>query len=854
MSGSTLWKFLLSAVIVFTAILYLNPIRDTQFKEYLLEECNGAEVFISLLGEAETAYGNDDYSSIYLALRAIALEREIDLAQYFPHLTLESSMRNTERRNQVLLDALLDASKSRLQPGLDLKGGVAFVMELDLSEATDSSEKETDLEQAIDIVGNRINSLGVTEPVIRPVGENRIEVQLPGVSTTENPEVVNVLKKPARLEFKFVHRTRTPTGPYDTTAPVGYEVKALDQEAPDGSIATNYLFVKRLPEMTGEAIAKSNPSVGEFGAYEIQIKFTSEGGDQFAELTREIVRGNTTNIPGRLAITLDGELLTAPSVQEVIPGGSARITGSFTLREAQQISNGLNNPLDIPLRVAEMYEVEPTLARESIDSGIKAFSIGATAVVLFMLGYYLVAGLVALIAVVVNLIIVLGTLASIDATLTLPGIAALVLTIGMAVDANILIFERMREELRTGKTLPNALLGGFDKALSTILDANVTTLITSFILIYFGTGPVKGFGVTLAIGIGATLFCALLVSRFILDLVVNTGFVQRMFTIALLKEPKINFLNYRKYAFATSWIIVAVGIAGLIYRGEDIYGIDFTGGDEISFHFEEDLALGEVESVAAGLGIENVNLTRQTPLGAGGKTILKVQTNFEQGDTLSKALVDTFPGKGLERIGNNMIGPSVGKEIQFNAFLSIGIALICILLYVALRFEVGFGVGAVVATIHDLFMTIGIFTLFGNQFSAPMVAALLMIVGYSLNDTIVVFDRIREELDLNPGLKLGQLVNLAINKTLSRTILTSLTTLLVTTSLLVFGTGIIRDFAFTFLIGILTGTFSSVFIASPVFFWWHKGDRRHVESQKERLPNYEWEAGSKSKSKSKSPA
>ena len=320
------------------------------------------------------------------------------------------------------------------------------------------------------------------------------------------PKWLNVLKKPARLEFKFVHRTRTPTGPYDTTAPVGYEVKALDQEAPDGAIATSYLFVKRLPEMTGEAIAKSNPSVGEFGAYEIQIKFTSEGGDQFAELTREIVRGNTTNIPGRLAITLDGELLTAPSVQEVIPGGSARITGSFTLREAQQVSNGLNNPLDIPLRVAEMYEVEPTLARESIDSGIKAFSIGATAVVLFMLGYYLVAGLVALIAVVVNLIIVLGTLASIDATLTLPGIAALVLTIGMAVDANILIFERMREELRTGKTLPNALLGGFDKALSTILDANVTTLITSFILIFFGTGPVKGFGVTLAIGIGATLF------------------------------------------------------------------------------------------------------------------------------------------------------------------------------------------------------------------------------------------------------------------------------------------------------------------------------------------------------------
>ena len=216
--------------------------------------------------------------------------------------------------------------------------------------------------------------------------------------------------------------------------------------------------------------------------------------------------------------------------------------------------------------------------------------------------------------------------------------------------------------------------------------------------------------------------------------------------------------------------------------------------------------------------------------------------------------MEAYPEYGLEMIGNNKIGPSVGKEIQFNAFLSIAIALVCILLYVALRFEVGFGVGAVVATIHDLLMTIGIFVLFDNQFSAPMVAALLMIVGYSLNDTIVVFDRIREELDLNPGLKLGQLVNLAINKTLSRTILTSLTTLLVTVSLLVFGTGIIRDFAFTFVVGILTGTFSSVFIASPVFFWWHKGDRRHVESQKDNLPKYEWEAGSKSKSKSKSTA
>jgi len=418
----------------------------------------------------------------------------------------------------------------------------------------------------------------------------------------------------------------------------------------------------------------------------------------------------------------------------------------------------------------------------------------------------------------------------------------------MAVDANILIYERMREELRAGKPLKAALLGGFDKAFSTIVDANVTTLITSFILIYFGTGPVKGFGITLAVGIGATMFGALIIARVLLDLLINTEIVKRMLKFSLFKEKTtIQFLNYRKYAFVTSWIIVAIGIGMAVYKGDDIYGIDFTGGDEISMHFDQELSISQVNEVANELGIEEVGVTIQTPLGANTDPVMKIATPFDLGDDLWEALNTAYPGNGLELLGTNQIGPTVGKEIQLNAFLSIGIALLCILLYVALRFEVGFGVGAVVATVHDLFMTIGIFVLFGNQFSAPMVAALLMIVGYSLNDTIVVFDRIREELDLNPGLKLNQVVNLAINLTLSRTVLTSVTTLLVTVSLLIFGTGVIRDFAFTFVVGILTGTFSSIFIASPVFFWWHKGDRRHVESHADVLPKYEWEAGTKPK-------
>lgn len=851
MNGSTLWKLVLSALVVFVAVLYLIPYEDTPFKDYILEECNQDQAFIDLVNESETAYENDEAYSIYAGLKNIGLERDIDLSQYFPNLILETSLRNTERRNQVLLDELLKRSKARLQPGLDLKGGVVFVYELSIDPEASQYQQEGDVSKAIDILSKRINSLGMTEPVIRTTGNNRIEIQLPGVSTTENPEITDFISKPARLEFRQVHRSQTPSGPNDRNAPVGYEVKALDREDnATGAITTSYLYVKRIPDIKGEAIDSARAAIAEFGGFEILMDFTSEGGNQFEQLTREIANDNQqTNTLGLLAITLDGELLTAPSVRAAIPGGSARITGQFTQREAEQIANGLNNPLDVELRIAEMYEVGPTMAEDSVKSGKQAFIIGAAVVVLFMLVYYMVAGIAALLSVLFNLIIVLGTLSSLGATVTLPGVAALVLTVGMAVDANILIYERIREELRAGKTLKNSLLGGFEKAFSTIVDANVTTLITAFILIQFGTGPVKGFGVTLAVGIGATMFGALIISRVLLDLLINTEIVKRMLTVSLFKEKTtIPFLNYRKYAFVSSWLIVAIGIGMAVYKGNDIYGIDFTGGDEISMHFKQELTVAEVNTVAAELDITEVGVTIQTPLGANTDPVLKIATAFDQGDILWKALESKFSDRGLDLLGTNQIGPTVGKEIQFNAFLSIGIALVCILLYVGLRFEVGFGVGAVVATVHDLFMTIGIFVLFDNQFSAPMVAALLMIVGYSLNDTIVVFDRIREELDLNPGLKLNQVVNLAINRTLSRTVLTSLTTLLVTVSLLVFGTGVIRDFAFTFVVGILTGTFSSIFIASPVFYWWHKGDRRHVESHFDVLPKYEWEAGSKEKS------
>jgi SecD/SecF fusion protein len=418
----------------------------------------------------------------------------------------------------------------------------------------------------------------------------------------------------------------------------------------------------------------------------------------------------------------------------------------------------------------------------------------------------------------------------------------------MGVDANILIFERLREELRAGKSIKNATAGAFDKVTSTIVDANVTTLITASILIWLGTGPVKGFGITLAIGICASIFCALVVTRFIIDFLVHRVGVSKILGLDLFPEQKLDFFQFRKPAFIGSWLLVLAGAISVAIHHDNILGKDFTGGDEMTVNYSQQLDANDIMRVVEEQELGDVTVLYQSLIGE-DREVLKIQTPFDQARPTLEILQAAFPNAGLEEAGINQIGASVSKNIQWNALISVVCALGGILLYVALRFEVGYGVGAVVATIHDVLMTIGIFVLFGEmglfvsgQFTAPMLAAILMIVGYSINDTIVVFDRIREELELNPGTDLRSIINLAISRVFSRSLLTSITTLLAATSLYIFGAGVINDFAFVFIIGIITGTFSSIFIASPVFFWWHKGDRRHVEERQLTPKRYEWES------------
>jgi len=843
-----LWKLTFSLAILVWAVATLLPLKDQEFPAYAKAHATAKPAeFNALLNEASAMASSKRAPSEFVALKQLGRERKIDLTQYFPSIQLESTLKNIEKRNDILLNELLRRSKSKLQLGLDLKGGVAFTLEVDPQAAakfTDRARTEK-LAKAIEIIGARINAFGVAEPVIRPVGNNRIEVQLPGVNTKDNPEVVDNVKKPARLDFRLVHPSLTPDSSPAGEVPAGYEVMGLEHEGRRGETSTEELFVKRIPEMTGESIANAFPRPDLYGKPEVILQFTKPGKARFAEVTRTIAEeGRKSGRLGRLAIILDGKLYSAPTVKEEINSESAQISGSFSDREAINLANVLNNPLDLPLIVKEQYEVGPSLAEDAISSGVRASVIGAALVAAFMITFYSTGGVVAVITLAVNVLIILGIMASLGATMTLPGLAGVVLTMGMAVDANILIFERMREELAAGKSLATSNQSGYVKALTTILDAHFVQLIICAIMIWLGTGPIKGFGVTLAIGVVATLFSVLVTAHLVMEMLIQSNVLKRFTMRRMLKDIHVDWVKYGKPAFIGSWLVVILGVVVVFAKGEKIYGIDFAGGDVVSIQFKERIDTAKIRHAAEAGGVGEISPTYVSALG-GGSEVLKVETAEGRSGALVSALQKSFPSAGFEKVGESRIGASIGKEIELNALLAVSVSMLTILLYIALRFEFGFGVGAMFSSLHDILMTIGIFVLFGHQFSAPMVAAILCIAGYSINETVVVFDRIREELKLNPTGSLREVVNSAINKVFARTIMTATTTFLAALSLYLFGGGVLRDISFTFLVGIITSTFSAIFIAAQVFYWWHKGDRKHVEAHADVAPKYEWTGSSK---------
>ncbi len=513
------------------------------------------------------------------------------------------------------------------------------------------------------------------------------------------------------------------------------------------------------------------------------------------------------------------------------------------MREAFELANVLENPLKAPLKIVYSTDVDPTLGKDSIRSGIKASIFGVLAVAAFMAIYYLFAGMVANVALMTNIIILLGVMCSISTTLTLPGIAGMVLTAGMAVDANVLIFERIREESAKGKSLRGAIAAGYARAFGTIFDSHVTTLISSIILIFMGTGSVKGFGVALTIGVAASLFTALVVTRLIFDWLVDKGWLKTVKMFHLIPATlKLDFMRWALPAFIASWTLILIGNAYGLHRGRDVLGVEFAGGNTVTMSFDQSHKIGvdQLRGAVNKTGVGDALIGYQKDISTGIETLRIAIRNLDADktgvpaeDPASKVVSELkkdFPAANFGVLSTDKVGPVIGRELQQTAIIASLLAMLGILFYVAFRYEFSFAVGAVLAIIHDIFMTLGWYCLSGRELNATTVAAVLTIIGFSTNDTIVIFDRIREDLKLGVRGTFREVMNQALNQTLSRTIITSGTVFLATLSLYIFGGGAINDFAFTFLVGIITGTYSSIYIASALVLWWHKGQRPNIGS------------------------
>jgi SecD/SecF fusion protein len=741
-----------------------------------------------------------------------------DLTHYFPFYDAKDQANPTG----YILSRLQREAAGRIRLGLDLQGGVSFLMKMNTNGLTQASDTGAALSQAVEVLRRRVDRFGVAEPLLQPEGSDRILVQLPGLSASDQDEAKKTLSKAAYLEFRMVHPQSRELLEQGIVEP-GYEILKLKQRQRNGKDVSESILVKKNKEMDGSSIKSAMVVRGNLGEPEIDFSLNPDGAERFGQITRE-------NIGHRMAIVLDGVLYSAPVIQSAIETGSGRITGQFDQKEAFELANVLENPLKRPLSLESSQEVGPTLGQDSIRSGIKASIYGTLLVSVFMLVYYMVAGMVANVALIGNIIILLGVMCSVGTTLTLPGIAGVVLTVGMAVDANVLIYERIREESAKGKSLRGAIAAGYARAFGTIFDSHVTTLISSIILIFMGTGSIKGFGVALTIGVAASLFTALVVTRLIFDFLLDRNLLKSVRMLHIIRATKLDFMKLAKPAFAISWLLIAIGVSYGFYRGKKVFGPDFLGGDTTTFEFAQRVPEESLRSALtkAKVADPTIQYQKSSDPFSGVKDTLRVVSSGGTADTVDQTLVKEFPAAKFKAIGKDHIGATVGQEIQQSAIIASLLSLFGILVYVAFRYEFSFAVGAVLAVIHDVLMTIGWFCLSGRQFDATTVAAILTIIGFSTNDTIVIFDRIREDLKLGIRGSFKEVMNQALNQTLSRTLITSGTVFLATFSLYLFGGGAINAFAFTFLIGIITGTYSSIYIASALVLFWHKGQRPHI--------------------------
>jgi len=732
--------------------------------------------------------------------------------------------------------------KERLKGGIDIVGGSSFTLRVQARES-DSGEKmeitPQQVEQAILVIEKRLNGMGTSEPLIARQGTDGILVQMPGVEPETSAKIRNTLEKVAKLELREVSRRNDEAG--DDGKPLaervqsgeeiipGYKAYTLKGKDEDGNEYSRPILLNRRMALGGSDIADAVPSPQQADA--VSITLNAEGTDKMIALTKNMRSGLD-----RIAIVLDGEVISAPVVNQTPLGKQFIVEGLREPGEVQNLANALMNPLENPLVVEMEDTVSPTLGAAVVKQGIWAGIVGLTITALFVLLYYRFAGIIALFGLAVNGVILFGVMAMFGFTFSLPGIAGMILTIGMAVDANVLIYERLREETQAGKSFKTAISASYDKAFTAIFDSNFTSLITAILLFIFGSSAIKGFAITLSIGIVASMFSAILVTRVLFRWGTDLNALKKVSFLNLFKATKFDFISKSRACALLSLVLVVLSLAAFGLRKGHAFGVDFTGGTLIKFQLGTDVKIptADVEKALSTLQLAKAAYPQEQGNPATG-TLLTVRCDTKDADTIIAKLRESIPALGEKKSGTNSeasadhnyvidsskveVSALIGGTFLKDSLIALVLGLIGILLYITFRFEFSFALGGFVAILHDVIISVGLVVLLGGELSLIHVGAILTIAGYSINDTIVVFDRIRENLLIRTG-SIKSIMNEAINATLSRTLLTSATTIITVAILSLFGGSSLRDFSVMILIGLVVGTYSSVFVASPIVLWW----------------------------------
>ncbi|OGV44202.1 MAG: hypothetical protein A2X48_02770 [Lentisphaerae bacterium GWF2_49_21] len=830
------FRSLFAVVVTLVFVWAMFPLEQQDIFEVFKKKLNKTDASIEKVLKLAEIKKKEKGVYAVSALDEAAGEVGVDLRDY---ITVKNAINNRD-----VINYLREQSSSAIRRGIDINGGVEFFLKLLPKE--DENGKKIKVEDknftqyrdaAIEIIRNRLESQKIYETEISPAGPDFISLKAPIVGKEEKLKLLNLIKMSAKLEFSLVHaKNRELVSEYNSLPPEernkvipnGYRVMEMMDIKPGKKAEKLTYFIKRIPEMTGKNIIDAGPEVDQYGQRQIHLAFNGEGAAQFGKVTRE-------NVDRQLAIILDGTLYSAPNIQNAIEQGRAQITGQFSKEEAENISNALlSGSLPMEIDVQGVFDTDPTLGESALKNSLMTGLVSYILVLLFMIFYYRKAGLIANVALTLNVVLLLGGFSAFNCTLTLAGIAGIILTIGMAVDANVLIYERIREELENNKTLANAVDAGFDRAFITILDSNLTTILIGIILMWQGTGAVKGFAIALTLGVALNLFTSLFITRLMFDIMAKYTEFRTLKMLKAFSLPNIDFLKIGHFVSPAMAIFAIFIIGACCYKGKAILGIDFTGGTLLTYEYKERVVETSVGDELVKAGFPSTKITYKTnmtqnskimeiiipPTKKDGEVKIKEMNAHEQVLSILNKAFPKAEFKGGEEVS---IGGLIGWEFSKKAIVAFILAIIGMIIYLSLRFEFAYGCAAMVALFHDVFIGVGVYVVFWDgEISMQVVAAALTILGFSVNDTIVIFDRIREDVGLIKNKTYKELVNLSINQTLSRTFITSFTVFLVILIMYVMGGNNLKDFVIVMLIGVVTGTLSTVFIATPIITVWHK--------------------------------